>query len=149
MADMEAHISADVSPENGTFEDTISDQVVPSIDRAEFTFRVTFSSAASSNISGAGEAQDLKWLKGHPDGPTPPNSPQKKCTRAASTGTSNLPSTSLLFPPALPQPTAKDTDIFSGLPSNTSLSGGNLPPVGPLFRSWGKASTADQVEQNH
>lgn len=118
------------------------------IDAAKFTFQAPFGSTASSNIfsTTAGEARDPKHPKDHPDGPTPPSSPHKKHIWAASIGTSDQPSPSLLFSSVSLSLPTKDGAIFGSVGPNTNLSGDAAPLAVSLFDFWSKESATDQVE---
>ena len=115
----------------------------------EFTFRASIGSMGESNI--ATGVRDLKRLKGHPDGPTPANSPQKKRTRAVASNADDLPSPLLLFtvPLASAGLPSINQDIFGTKTAATKSSDAADPEPGTLFSFWKWESAENTVERNH
>jgi hypothetical protein len=92
---------------------------------------------------------DLKRPKGHPDGPTPTNSPQKKCTRTTVENAKELPSPSLLFPPNLMEPSSATDDVFVVKTTHTEPLNKTTPEPGSLFSFWQQESGESRINRNH
>lgn len=91
--------------------------------------------------------QDLKHPKGHPNGPTPQNSPQKKRTRVKAADTSSPPPPKLLFPQPLSEPSTVKDDVFGSASIQTALGGGKTRD-GTLFSFWTNESEEEKTKRN-
>lgn len=105
----------------------------------EFTFRAS---------PGLGMHTDLKRPKGHPDGPTPTDSPHKKRTRTTVGNANEIPSPSLLFPPSLTEPSSATDDVFGAKTMHTK-SLNTTPDPGSLFSFWQQESGESRINRNH
>ena len=90
-----------------------------------------------------GSDRSLKRPKGHPDGPTPASSPQKKRTRAPDTDPLSLPS--LLFPPSSVAPSSIGSDVFG---SEANVTDDTKSTSGTLFSFWSRETVQDRAERD-
>ena len=116
---------------------------------AEFTFRVPVQEpvddAAFVELARTATASDrsLKRPKGHPDGPTPASSPQKKRIRAPDTD--HLPLPSLLFPLSSVAPSSIGSDVFG---SEANVTDDTTSTNGTLFSFWPWETAQDRAERD-
>jgi hypothetical protein len=141
---MSAEDSGNVS--SGTYESDISalSAVHTSFGNgAKFTFRAPVVHKPV-DLSNTVTDCNLKRPKGHPDGPTPANSPQKKCVRAPNTDRTLSPS--LLFPSSSTAPASIGSDIFG---SECDATDDSKSTSGTLFSFWQRETSQDRVERDN
>jgi hypothetical protein len=108
----------------------------------EFGISIAISGATAHN-----EERNMKQPKGHPDGPTPANSPQKKHVRVMVQDVSNLPSPWLLFPSAATRSPSPENDVFGTKVPNGPRESGSM--AGTLFSFWQRESVEEKTECNY
>jgi hypothetical protein len=89
----------------------------------------------------------MKRPKGHPDGPTPANSPQKKRVRATVQDVPDLPSPRLLFPSAATKSPSPENDVFGTKAPNGPRESGSM--AGTLFSFWQCESIEEKTERDY
>jgi hypothetical protein len=125
--------------------DTGTGETVPTFGLAlgtEFTFHASIRSPAPTVDF------HLKCSKGHPDGPTPTNSSQKKRTCTTVENVDNLPSPLLLFPLSSTEPSYATDDVFGPKTTDTKSSGVTPPEPGTLFSFWKQESKDSRIERD-
>jgi len=93
------------------------------------------------------EERNMKRPKGHPDGPTPANSPQKKRVRVTVQDVPDLPSPRLLFPSAATKSPSPENDVFGTKALNSPRDSGST--AGTLFSFWQRESVEEKTERDY
>src|SRR5882762_10223268 len=93
----------------------------------------------------------MKRLKGHPDAPTPANSPQKKRVLKGLDDIVALPPPLLLFPSAATKSSSEsssnENDVF-GIVTHKTTKQVSLE-IGTLFRFWSQESIEKKMDCDH
>lgn len=89
----------------------------------------------------------MKRPKGHPDGPTPANSPQKKRVRTTVDDVAHMPSPQLLFPSAATKSVSPENDVFSTMAPKDPREFGST--AGTLFSFWQRESVEEKTEHHY
>jgi hypothetical protein len=128
--------------------------------RIDFTFRASSIAALDSEVDISkpiseantyGECQNMKHLKGHPDAPTPANSPQKKQVCKGLDDVVDMPSPQLLFPSAATKSSSEslsnENDVF-GIVTHKTTKQASLE-IGTLFCFWSQESIEEKTDFDH
>ena len=131
-------------------EDTIQLGSTSSFPSMEFEFRATLLAvvALSETMTLAVPTSEpnLKCPSGHPNGPSVPNSPQKKCTRDDSLLQSNIPLPPLQFHlTTVPPPSAFDSDDWTTIALKVSI---GLTKNGSLYSFFHKLESVEAIVES-
>jgi hypothetical protein len=132
------------SDTSGSDDDTPA-EVHPSFGHGvEFTFQAPLDHTVSADLPRTVTDINLKRPKGHPDGPTPASSLQKK--RICVPDTNRTPLPALFFPPSSGATSSASSDVFG---SEADVTDGTDSTSGTLFSLWQWEMPQDRAERNH
>jgi hypothetical protein len=98
-------------------EDTVLLEFGKTTINTDFTFRAQVPEKLAPDSMEPQPTQNLKRPKGHPDGPSPPSSPEKKRTRENTTSSRDTLTPVLLFPPQASSQISNMSDTMFGKPT--------------------------------
>jgi hypothetical protein len=126
-------------------DDNTPAEVHPSFGHGiEFMFQAPLDHTVSVDLPRTITDIDLKCPKGHPDGPMPASSLQKKRIRMPDTNHTPLPT--LFFLPSSGATLSASSDVFD---SEANVTDGTDSTSGALFSFWQREMPQDQAERNH
>jgi len=138
-------LSNDGCSDTSSSDDDTPAEVHPSFGHGfEFTFQAPLDHTVSADLPRTVTDINLKRPKGHPDGPTPASSPQKKRIRVPDTNCTPLPA--LFFPPSSGATSSASSDVFG---SEADVTDGTDSTSGTLFSFWQREMPQDRAERNH